>query len=265
MAATAAAPPPPALRRARGAWVGARGAAASRAAVLVLTSGARRTSTSTSGTSCSSRRAWDGDALLGPHNEHLSVVPVLIYKMIFSTAGIESYVPFRVAGLLVHLIVARAAVRLRAAAGRRRARARRRGRDAVPRAGVARRAVAVPDGLPRLAGGGDRGAARARPRRPPRRHRSRRCCSRSRSPLVAGDADLRRRAVEILGRPDRRARWWCSSRPAVLYGIWYLAYGGGQGKESVDNLLATPAYIAEAAAGAVGAVFGLGSSGGGRW
>ena len=46
--------------------------------------------------------------------------------------------------------------------------------------------------------------------------------------------------------------------PAVLYGIWYLAYGGDQGKQSVDNLLATPAYIAEAAAGAAGAVFGLG-------
>ena len=65
--------------------------------------------------------------------------------------------------------------------------------------------------------------------------------------------------VEILGRADRRARWPVLVAPAVLYGIWYLAYGGGQGKQSVDNLLATPAYIAEAAAGAAGAVFGLGS------
>ena len=50
------------------------------------------------------RRAWDADALLQPHNEHLSLVPVLIYKAIFTTAGIDSYVPFRVAGVAVHLL-----------------------------------------------------------------------------------------------------------------------------------------------------------------
>ena len=64
--------------------------------------------------------------------------------------------------------------------------------------------------------------------------------------------------LEILGRPDRRARWWILVAPAVLYGLWYLGYHSSQGKESVDNLLSTPAYVADAAAAAVGSVFGLG-------
>src|SRR4051794_3511224 len=51
------------------------------------------------------RRAWDLDALLAPHNEHLSLVPVLVYKLLFEIAGIESYTPYRVIGLLVHALV----------------------------------------------------------------------------------------------------------------------------------------------------------------
>ena len=44
----------------------------------------------------------------------------------------------------------------------------------------------------------------------------------------------------------------------MLYGVWYLAYGAGGSTASVDNLLSTPAYIADAAAAATGAMFGLG-------
>src|SRR3954447_7983470 len=51
------------------------------------------------------RRAWNLDALLKPHNEHLSLVPVLIYKALFSTLGIDAYAPYRAAGVVVHLIV----------------------------------------------------------------------------------------------------------------------------------------------------------------
>ena len=45
-----------------------------------------------------SRRGWDAQALLMPHNEHLSVVPVLIYKTLFSTVGIDSYLPYLLTG-----------------------------------------------------------------------------------------------------------------------------------------------------------------------
>ena len=46
--------------------------------------------------------------------------------------------------------------------------------------------------------------------------------------------------------------------PAVLYGAWYLHYGG-QDHTGGYHFAATPAYVAEAAAGAAGALFGLGT------
>jgi hypothetical protein len=46
--------------------------------------------------------------------------------------------------------------------------------------------------------------------------------------------------------------------PSVLYALWWLGYHSSQNMESVDNLLATPTYVAEAAAAAMGSVFGLG-------
>ena len=205
------------------------------------------------------RRAWDADALLGPHNEHLSVVPVLIYKTIFSVAGIDSYTPFRVAGVVVHLIVLVLLFLY----------ARRRVGDVLSLGIVALMAVfgpAWPDVLwpfqagflgSLAAGIGallllDRGDRRGE-------------IGASALLTVAlasssmGIPIFAAAVLEILGRPDRRRRSFVLVAPVVLYGIWYLAYGGGQGKESVDNLLATPAYVAEAAAAAVGAVFGLGS------
>ena len=202
------------------------------------------------------RREWNAAALLEPHNEHLSLVPVLVFKLLFSTVGTDSYVPFRVAGLLLHCARRGAAVRLRPHAGRRAARARRGGGRAVPRHRVARRAVAVPDRLPRLARRGHRGAARARPRGPPRR-RDRRGAARRRARVVlARAAAAGGLALEVLGRPDRRSRWWIVAAPAALYAVWYLAYGG-EGTATSDNLFGSPGYVADAAAGAAGALFSL--------
>jgi hypothetical protein len=202
------------------------------------------------------RRAWNADALLAPHNEHLSVLPVLLYKLLFAAAGIGSYVPFRVAGMLAHLLVCALLFRY-----------------ARPRVGdlAALGAVAVVlflgPGWPgplwpfqvgflgSLAAGigalialdrGDRlgeivasvllAVALA--------------CSSIGLPIFAAAA------FEILGRPDRRQRWFVLAGPLALYGAWYVAYGV-KGDFTIDNFLLTPAYVAEAAAAAVGAMFGL--------
>ena len=202
------------------------------------------------------RRAWDVDALLKPHNEHLSVVPVLIYKALFSTLGIDAYAPYRVAGVVVHLIVL---VLLFVYA-------RRRVGDVLALGVTVLIAVfgpAWPDVLwpfqagflGSLAAGigallcldrgdrrGDIGASAL--------------LAVSLASSSLGIPICAAVALEILGRPDRGRRWWILAAPAVLYGIWYLAYGGG-GKESLDNLLATPAYVVDAAAAATGSVFGL--------
>ena len=45
-------------------------------------------------------------SLLEPHNGHFSLVPLLIYRALFATAGIHDYLPYRVMVVVGHLAVA---------------------------------------------------------------------------------------------------------------------------------------------------------------
>lgn len=205
------------------------------------------------------RRGWTVDSLLNPHNEHLSLVPVLLYKVIFATAGIESYVPFRVALTLVHLLVCALLFVY----------ARRRVGDVLALAAVAIvlfLGPSWPDVLWPFQTGflGSLAAGLAALLALDRADRRgdiaatalltvSLACSSIGLPIFAAAA------LELLGRPDRRRRWFVVAVPAALYALWYVAYGGG-GSMTVDNLLSTPKYVAEAAAGAVGAVSGLGTT-----
>ena len=51
------------------------------------------------------RRDTDIAMFLEPHNEHLSLVPVAIYKLLFSIAGAEDYLPYRLPVIAAHLLV----------------------------------------------------------------------------------------------------------------------------------------------------------------
>ena len=51
------------------------------------------------------RRTGWLDALLEPHNGHLSALPVLIYRVLFWAVGTESYAFYRVVGLAAHVLV----------------------------------------------------------------------------------------------------------------------------------------------------------------
>jgi len=52
------------------------------------------------------RRGLAFDTILQPHNGHLSVIPNVVYSVFGSVFGIDSYAPFRLLALLVHLLVA---------------------------------------------------------------------------------------------------------------------------------------------------------------
>jgi hypothetical protein len=52
------------------------------------------------------RRGNDLDTFLKPHNEHLSLIPVAIYKLMFATVGLEHYVPYRAMVIAAHLATA---------------------------------------------------------------------------------------------------------------------------------------------------------------
>jgi hypothetical protein len=51
-----------------------------------------------------SRRGGGLDTFLAPHNEHLSLVPVTLYKLLFATAGLDDYAPYRAMGIAAHLL-----------------------------------------------------------------------------------------------------------------------------------------------------------------
>jgi hypothetical protein len=51
------------------------------------------------------RRAGTVAALLDPHNSHLSLVPILIYKLLFAVVGLRHYWPYRVLVTAAHLAV----------------------------------------------------------------------------------------------------------------------------------------------------------------
>jgi hypothetical protein len=51
------------------------------------------------------RRGGSLSTFLSPHNEHLSLVPVTIYKLLFATAGIGDYRPYRVIVIACQLLV----------------------------------------------------------------------------------------------------------------------------------------------------------------
>jgi hypothetical protein len=49
------------------------------------------------------RRGDDPDALLGPHNSHLSLIPILLYRVINAVFGLDAYGPYRLVVILAHL------------------------------------------------------------------------------------------------------------------------------------------------------------------
>lgn len=49
------------------------------------------------------RRGWTLDTFLMPHGEHIVVLPVALYKVLFATVGLNAYWPYRCVLLLVHL------------------------------------------------------------------------------------------------------------------------------------------------------------------
>jgi hypothetical protein len=51
------------------------------------------------------RRGDDIGTFLRPHNEHLSLVPLVLYRILFATAGMPDYAPYRVMGIGAHLLV----------------------------------------------------------------------------------------------------------------------------------------------------------------
>ncbi|HEY0632431.1 MAG TPA: hypothetical protein VGC98_10280 [Thermoleophilaceae bacterium] len=192
---------------------------------------------------------------LEPHNEHFSLVPVIVYKILFATAGLDHYAPYRIVALALHVTIAALVfVFARARVG-----------DVLALAAATLMlflgagfedvlwpfqigflfALAAGLGafilLERETRAGDffamilLGVSLA---------------SASLGIPVALGA-----GAYLLVSPVRRGRLWVVLVPLLLYAIWYLGYGKSALRG--ENVTAAPQYTADEVAGAVGGVVGL--------
>jgi hypothetical protein len=212
------------------------------------------------------RRDWDAETFLRPHNEHLSLLPVLIFKLLFVTVGLDSYGAYRALLLLLHVacvvlvyLLARERVAPPLALGV---------AAIVLFLGAAWNDLLVPFQISFLlsvaAGLGMLIAL----------ERKDLVGTVAVAVLLAvslasssvGIAFGAAASVHVLVRADRLQRLWAVGFPGLLYLGWLLSYGdptatsGGRSLMALarDNIPAAPGYVATAAAGAWGAITGLG-------
>jgi hypothetical protein len=199
------------------------------------------------------RRGWGISELLEPHNEHLSLVPVLVYKLLFATVGLTDYGPYKVALLVFHVACcALVYVLLR----------RRVGVAGAAAAGLLLLLLgssyplllwpihvgyigSLVGGLAMMIG-----------------------LDRRNGPLTAGGLAFSLAsssfgvpmavggAVELL-LTRQLARLWSIAAPSALYAVWFAVYGKPT-HPPTSNLVDAPVYVAKLAATAVGGIAGVG-------
>ena len=203
------------------------------------------------------RLDWDADAFLAPHNQHLLAIDVLIFKVLFATVGIGDYLPYRLAGITMHLVV----VALLFELARRRVGAALGAAVALPVAvlGCGWYLILFPlnllwsVSLSALIGivllldhDGRRHDAAA-----------------SLLLLVAlasssfGIAASVGVAARLLLEPGARKRIWIVALPAAIYGLWFLVYGIDAERAPGYHLTASPVFVFHLAAAPVGALLGV--------
>lgn len=201
------------------------------------------------------RRGHSLATFLDPQNQHFSLVPIVLYKVLFATVGIDHYGPYRVIVIAGHLACS---TLLFIYASRRVG-----SYFALLAAGLfllfgpawqtsiwpIQIAWVIPVGAGvgalLMLDRGDRlgdvvacvlaGLALA--------------SSSIGVPIVLG------LVVNVLGAPTRRKKAWIVLIPLVLFAIWWLAYQTSDFNR--HNIVLTPLFVAKAAGGAVGALFGL--------
>ncbi len=204
------------------------------------------------------RPGWSPHSLLRPHNEHIYLGPVLIYKVLLATLGLRSQAPYEVVNILLVLCVAvlmfvytrrRLGPWLALLAA-----------CVLLFLGSAQEDLVWPGGISfvgALAGG--LGALVMLDRRD--------AASRwwVAVLLVVSISFSTLGVMFALGAGLElwlRDRKWASLKPALipllLYALWYLAYGHeASSAASLQNVLAAPRYVAEAVASSLAGALGL--------
>jgi hypothetical protein len=207
------------------------------------------------------RPGWSADSLLRDHNGHLSVLPVLIYKLFVALFGFDSQLPFRLLlsatvvalGLVVYALVSERAGRV---------------------AGLVATALLLFLGpawedllwsfqigfVGSLAAG--LGALLALERDTPRRNAA--ACGLLVLSLLLSDVALALIVAAAVAVALRRrpAQVWIPLVPAALFALWFVAYGRVASGVSSSTLLDVPGYMMDAAGSGIASLTGFAPDGG---
>jgi uncharacterized membrane protein len=213
------------------------------------------------------RRDWTIGTFFEPHNEHLSLVPIAVYKLLFVTVGIDDYAPYRVAVLLVHLLCVALLFML----------VRRRVGELLGAIvvlpilflGTAWQDLLWPFQIGYLVSvAAGLGTLLALERRTVMGDVT--ACVLIAVALASSSIGIPVAVlafVELLAGREPRKRLWLVAAPVALYVLWSLVYGNPRAAPGAQeglwpllrqNIPDTPGYVASAAAGAFGALTGWG-------
>jgi hypothetical protein len=206
------------------------------------------------------RRSGGLSTFLEPHNGHLVVFAVVVYRILFAIVGLRHYVYYEAVAVVLHLLSAALLYVL----ARRRVGA---WFALVPTVlllfmGTAWQVLLWPFQITFLTSvAGGLGALAVLD-----------LGDRRRDPLAclllvwsltgsgAGLAFLAAAAILLITRSGEWRRLWIIAVPAVLFVIWYLGWAGSSEQITSDSILGSPQYVADAAAGAIGGIAGLSST-----
>jgi hypothetical protein len=206
-----------------------------------------------------SRRGFNAHVLFNPHANHLMVGPVLVYKAIQATIGMDSIVPYAVAAIVCFLAsVLLLFIYLSRRVG-----------DWIALAAVLPilfMGTAYEDLLTAfqinyfgsVAFG--IGALLAIERRDRRGDVI--ACVLLVASLAFAEIALAFAAgvlVAIVIQRGPLRRCWVIAVPAVLYAVWYLAYEAGPSFLSLQNVALSPAYVVDGFASSLGSLLGFGT------
>jgi hypothetical protein len=204
------------------------------------------------------RRGNSLSTFLDPHNGHLSLVPILLYRLLFATAGLRTYVPYRLVVTAGHLVcVGLVFIYCRRRTGDLLALL---GATLILFLGPAWEDILWPFQIAWLASIGCGVGALLMLDRRDRTGDIAACVLLTISVCCSsvGVAVLVGAIVEVLWQRRRFQDTWIVGVPFVLYLLWSIGYQNTSIEAS--NVFAVPGFAAQAAAGVLAALVGLGGN-----